>query len=480
MTSAESMIRAAVEGLRGRAYDLHWDLRARVAKFDLKDGLALLLASERWPRARIDQMRDQKLRSIVAHAYETIAGYRALMDERGVKPADIRGIDDLPKLPVMTKDILRTRGDQLRATDIPESELEKGTTGGTTGVPMRVARDRAGTTWQRASYWRGFAWGGLTLDKPWVQLFGGSMGYGGRKFNRVKNWFAGKTFLSAFELGPHNVAAYVEAIERADARFLVGYASACYQLAHFVETEGLSLSIKAVFPTAELIPVQWAETITRVLGAKVLPYYGCGEVQSLGYTCPDSSTGVFHTCDEHSVIEVETANGPAREGEGAFLITDLDNRAMPFIRYRNGDAGLIAAPGCECGRSLGRILRLDGRVNDVLFTSAGAPITGALCAHAFRLIDAVEAYQVIQRRHGHAIVRIVRGPGYDAAAQEPKVHDIFRKYLGHDADIAIEYVDAVAKTPAGKSRFVINEMLSGGSAVSQGTSATTPVAPPAA
>ena len=90
--------------------------------------------------------------------------------------------------------------------------------------------------------------------------------------------------------------------------------------------------------------------------------------------------------------------------------------------------------------------------------SAGAAITGALCAHAFRLINNVEAYQVIQRRPGHAIVRIVRGQGFDASAEEPKVHDIFRKYLGHDADIQIEYVDAVAKTPAGKARFVINEI----------------------
>ena len=76
---------------------------------------------------------------------------------------------------------------------------------------------------------------------------------------------------------------------------------------------------------------------------------------------------------------------------------------------------------------------------------------------------------MVQRRAGHAIVRIVRGHGYDAVAQEPKVHDIFHKYLGSDADIVIEYVDAVSKTPAGKARFVINEMLAGGGAVSQGT-----------
>jgi len=458
--SWQGEIRAALQTARGRLYDLHWDVRARVGTFDLKDGMALLAQSERWPRARIDQMRDDKLCQVVAHAYEKIPAYRKAMQDGKVTPSDIRGVADIGKLPVMTKAFVREQGDALHATDIPADQLEKGSTGGTTGVPMKVVRDRAGTTWQRACYWRGFSWGGLTLDKPWVQLFGGSMGYGGRRFNQLKNWFAGKVFLSAFELGPHNVAAYVEAIQRANAQFLVGYASACYQLATFVEKQGMSLSLRAVFPTAELLPAHWAETIARVFGAQVLPYYGCGEVQSLGYSCPEAGDGTFHTCDEHAVIEVERADGSVGlDGEGAFLITDLDNRAMPLIRYKNGDAGLLAAPGCRCGRSLGRILRLDGRVNDVLITTAGAPISGALCAHAFRLIGGVEAYQVVQRRPGQAIVRIVRGPSFDAAVEEPKLRDIFSKYLGRDAAIVFEYVTEVTKTPAGKARFVINEFL---------------------
>jgi phenylacetate-coenzyme A ligase PaaK-like adenylate-forming protein len=84
---------------------------------------------------------------------------------------------------------------------------------------------------------------------------------------------------------------------------------------------------------------------------------------SLGYSCPDR--GVYQTCDEHSVIEVENdARQVALEDEGAFLIADVDNRAMPFIRFRDGDAGRPAVPGFPCGRTLGRILRLDGRVND--------------------------------------------------------------------------------------------------------------------
>ena len=368
---------------------------------------------------------------------------------------------DLPKLPVLTKDMFHAHWPELRARDVPDSQVSVGQTGGTTGIPMRTARDNVSTAWSGACYFRGFAWAGLTLRHRRVRLFGGSLGIQRvRRFNRLREWFRGDVFLPAFELGPHNVGDYAARIRRSGAQFLIGYASACYALATLAEAAGEPLSFRAVLPTAELCPQAWADTIARVFSAKVLPYYGCGEVNSLGYSCPDG--GVYHTCDEHVVIEVENDAGQvALEGEGAFLITDLDNRAIPLIRYRNGDAGQLAAPGCPCGRTLGRILRLDGRVNDMLVTTTGTKFSGVIATHLFRLIDHVEAYQVVQRAPGQATVLIVRGPGYDPAVEEPKVYSIFRKHLGEGSQVAIEYVTSIAKTPAGKARFVINEYSPG-------------------
>lgn len=449
-----------INEVRGHVYRLHWQLRSRLTKFDLLDSLALMAESERWPAHKMQELRDRKLRDLVARMWEVSPYYRQLMTEKGVRPADIRGIADLPKLPIMDKATLREQAQGLRARDIPDRDVEWGVTGGTTGLPMRVPRDLAGTPWMRGCYWRGFGWGGLKLGMPWVQLFGGSLGQGSRKYNRIKNWFAGKVFLPAFELSGENVASYVAAIQEAGARFLVGYASACHQLAVFVEQAGLSLKLDAVFPTAELMPEQWGERIGRVFNAKVLPYYGCGEIQSLGYTCPETP-GVYHTCDEHAVIEVESPDGQATlEGEGAFLITDLDNAAFPLIRYRNGDAGKLAAPGCGCGRTLGRIVRVDGRINDVLVTMTGAAISGVIGTHAFRVVRGVDAFQIVQSRPGQVVIKIVRAPaGYDPAIEEPKLKGIFGKHLGEGADVAIEYPSELPKTAAGKSRFMINEYL---------------------
>jgi len=443
--------------LRAPIYRLHWEARSRATGFGLLQAIRLLAETERWERRRLDELRDRKLCRLVEHAYAASSHYRRMMDEHGVRPSDIQGIADIHRLPILTRDVLRQHWDALRFRDA--GPVETVSTGGTTGSPLKVVRDRAGSVWQRGCYWRGLGWGGLRLGEPYVQLFGGTLGVARtRRLDGARNWFSGKHFLPAFELGPKNVARYIDAVRASGARHLVGYTSAVYLLASHAERVGAQMELCAVFPTAEPLLDGWSATIARAFRARVLPYYGCGEIQSLGYSCPAAEAPVYHSCDEHAVLEVETPGGPRLSGEGPFLVTDLDNHALPMIRYRNGDAGALASPGCACGRSLARITRIDGRVNDVLFRTSGEAVSGAIGPHAFKMVEGVEQFQIVQRRPGQVLVRVVRLPGYVAATEEAKIDRAFRQHLGRDAEIEIRYVDAIPRTPAGKARFIINEV----------------------
>jgi len=428
---------------------------------DIRSAWKSLNQSQYWPAAKLREYRDEKLRRIIAHAYEQIPYYRRMLDERGVRPEHIKGLADLSKLPVMTKPVFHEHWDDLRARDIPDSEVERLNTGGTTGNPMPSAREHKTLACQIVSHMRGVSWGGLALGRSSIMLTGWSLG-GGRPPPRLaglRNWLLGAFQLSAYDLAaPGIISRYAKAIRRSGAQFLVGYASACYLLATLAEQAGEHLRLTTVFPTSELCPPDWAETMARVFSAKVLPFYGCGEVNSLGHTCPQG--GVYHTCDEHVVIEVEdVGGGSALEGEGAFLITDLDNRAVPFIRYRNGDAGKLAGPGCACGRSLGRIVQLHGRINDMLVASNGARVSGMVAANAFLPIRNVESFQVVQRLPGQLTVRVVREAGYEANSAESQLQTYFRRFLGEDALVEFEYVASIPSTSSGKRRFVINEYL---------------------
>src|SRR5690606_21806642 len=156
------------------------------------------------------------------------------------------------------------------------------------------------------------------------------------------------------------------------------------------EELGEALRLEAVYPTGELLLPEWEQTIRRVFRCAVLPYYGCGEVNSLGYHVRQGEG--YRIPEEHAVIEVQDAGGEARlEGDGRFLVTELEQYAMPIIRYMSGDAGRIAPP--EDGEPFSRIARLDGRYNSLLMTSGGDLISGVIGTHTFRYFPTVESYR---------------------------------------------------------------------------------------
>jgi len=437
---------------------INWRLRG----FSTQKTLNLLEESQWWAKDRMQEFRNARFRDLIGQCYEHVPYYRDVMNSRGLAPHDFATLADLPKLPVLTKEQVRQNLQRLWADNIPASKLGTTRTGGTTGEPMRIRKNMSSMVWSTMCMTRGFAWSNLLPNMRRARLFGGSLGQHEPKHPLralLKKWLGPKeTFLPAFELRPDNARQYIEKIRAGGNRHLIGYASACYLLACFAEEAGATLNLEAVFPTAELLLDEWADKIANVFSCKVLPYYGCGEVNSLGYSCGQGQG--YHRCDEHTVMEVQLADGRTSfEGAGAFLLTDLNNYAMPIVRYQNDDAGVLTDEPCPCGRTLGRILRLDGRVNDMLLTCDGNRISGVIATHAFRYVQGARLYQFVQSSPGQIKVRIVPNEEFDRVREETRISGILQEHLGAGAAIEFEYPDDVERTPAGKARFVINRYL---------------------
>jgi len=432
-----------------------------LAGYPIQRTLRLLEDSQWWPRERLEALRDRKLAAMIEHCYGHVPYYRRVMDERRLTPADVTTAADLPKLPVLTKDLVRDNWHDLQADNVPDRRCVIRRTGGTTGEPMRIRMNKYDGACERACYTRATSWGGLLPTMVRAQLFGGSLGQ--KRPTNLRDAVAKRlhpktVFLPAFELSARNVGEYVEKIKASGCRHLFGYASALYRLAVLAEEAGQSLRLEAVFSTAEVLLDHWRDRIQAVFACKVLPYYGCGEVNSLGYSCGQGQG--LHRCDEHVVMEVEGEDGQTSPaGEGAFLITDLDQHAMPILRYRNGDAGVLTDAPCACGRSLGRIARLDGRSFDMLVAADGEVISGVIGTVTFHFIDGVTFWQFVQDRPGQVLVRLVVSKAFDRAEAEARIRGMLRDHLGQAAEIDFEYPPDIERTPAGKARFVINRHL---------------------
>jgi len=423
------------------------------------DAYARFLAqSEHWSKEEMRVYRDGKLRRLIAHCYENVRYYRDVMDREKVKPEDIQSAADLVKLPLLTKETVRMHRSELLASNIKQMEVFWSKTGGTTGEPMQICRNVECGAWESMCYERGLRWGGVGLETPIIKLFGGSLGIEQESLvKRLGTKIRGDLFLPAFELRADTAPTFFSRIRQSQYRFLRGYASAIYRLARLAEEVGETIQFDAVFPTAELLLPEWEDTIRKVFACHVLPYYGSGEVRSLGYCRPDSS-GYFIP-EEHAIIEVLQKDGSLQlSGDGGFVITDLDNYAMPIIRYVNGDAGKVS-DSSDSRLPFSRIERLDGRYNSLLLTDTGDLISGAIGPHIFRHVPSVRTYRIIQETPLDVIINIVPEASY-STKDENLIVDLFAKHLGRKTKIVIQKVSHIETPPSGKAVFVINRCLS--------------------
>src|SRR5262249_3533437 len=137
-------------------------------------------------------------------------------------------------------------------------------------------------------------------------------------------------------------------------------------------------------------------------------------------------------------------------GNGAFLITDLDNYSMPLIRYRNGDAGSLISEPCSCGRTLQRISPLLGRIADMLRSTDGAIVPGGIVSYVMRDTCFIREYCLTQEDFKRCRLQFVAD---DAGSEIPEVVDVLRRYLGDDMRIDTERVEKIPLTGAGKRNF---------------------------
>lgn len=440
-------------GLYSTARSIRWWLNG------FPDGTyaRLLAESEHWSKSEMQAYRDGKLRSLIAHCYENVKYYRDIMDREKIKPSDIQSAADLVKLPPLTKDKVRAHRSELMASNINQMKVSWAKTGGTTGEPMRICRNAESSAWANMCYERGLQWGGLGPDVPRIRLFGGSLGIDKKSFiQNLGTMIRRDLFLPAFELRADTASTFFSMIHRSQYHFVIGYASAIYRLARLAEEMNQNIQFDAVFPTAELLLPEWEETIRKVFKCHVLPYYGSGEVGSLGYSRLDSS-GYFIP-EEHIIIEVLQKDGSMQlSGDGGFVITDLDNYAMPIIRYVNGDAGKISDIS-DGVLPFSRIERLDGRYNSFLLTDTGDLISGVIGTHIFRHISSVRTYRIIQETQLDITINIVPEANY-STKDENLILDLFAKHLGRGTKIVIKKVSHIEAPPSGKSVFVINRCL---------------------
>jgi phenylacetate-CoA ligase len=253
-------------------------------------------------------------------------------------------------------------------------------------------------------------------------------------------------------------------IEAINPEFIRGYPSAIYLLARFLEKEGANkLRLKSIMTIAEKVEDYQRDLFRKVFRCEVYSLYSAREANNIASEC--SSHHGYHITAENILVEIVDNQGtPVPTGQGGrILVTDLFNRAMPFIRYDIGDIGALSDDACSCGRGLPILMKLEGRISDFIFPRSGKPIPGlSLNQHFFERLEGVIQWQIVQESYEKVLVELVLDRVYPKLHTDKLKSDIIGRYqpiLGDDTVIGVEIVDQIPLTVNGKRRYVVSKVI---------------------
>lgn len=417
------------------------------------------LQSAQWrPEEELRRDQEKALKRIISFSYEEIPYYRSLFKSLNLLPGDIRSIEDLEKLPVLTKETIKAHWSDFTPVSLSSMKYSARATGGSTGAPLQYRLSNQDRFFGVALLYRGWGYGGYDLGDRMVFLAGTSLdvGRGSRLSSTAQEIARNILKLSSFDMGDPEMRQYATILASSKTRFLRGYASSIYFFARWLEENDVSVpALDAVFTTAEKLFPHARMTIERVFGCRVYDNYGLNDGGISAFECSEHAG--LHIDSERGLMEIVDRNDrPINEGEGRILATSLYNFAMPFIRYDTGDAGVVADDICPCGRPYPLLKEILGRQQEMLFTPGGGSVHGGFINHIFWQFPHVKEFQVVQKEIGTLIINIVPEPSF-----EEKEMDEMRMLLdsqGKGWDVQFRLVDEIDRSRAGKYKYIINEM----------------------
>ncbi len=414
---------------------------------------------ERSPVREQEAYQSGRLSRLVRHCCETVPYYQRVFRERGLGPDDVRSPGDLPKLPVLTREDVRTHLHDLLSRTAPRRQLRLAHTSGTTGSPLWFYWDRDVDRATNAVLWAHRSWAGVEFGEPYATLLGRMIvppRQSSPPFWRVNRpW--NQLILSSFHLDDTTAGSYLEAMRRFGIVALEAYPSTAYILAGYLRSLGATLPLKALFTSAEtLLPLQ-RELIEERFACRVYDYLGEAERVLFAGECPRGRG--MHLLTGYGICEVtDDAGNPLGRGERGYLtLTGLHNLAMPLIRYRLGDVSAILPDSCDCGRTLPLMDPVTTKAEDIVVTPEGRLISASVLTHPFKPMRNIRASQIIQEVPERLVIRIVRRAEYTDRDSEI-LREEFRKRVGRGMVIDLEFVDAIPRTSAGKLRWVISKV----------------------
>ena len=422
---------------------------------------------ETMSREELEKLQLNRLKDLVKRVYEKIPFYKESFDAAGVKPEDIRSLNDITKLPFTIKQDLRDAY-PFKMFAVPQSEVVRiHCSSGTTGTATVV-----GYTKHDLEVWGDcfarFLYAADCDKNATIQI---AYGYGlftGGLGAHTGGETAGCTVLP---MSTGNTKRQVRLMHDFNVDCLCCTPSYALNIADVAYEEGFNpaddFKIHSAILGAEPCSEGMRKEIECKLGVRVHDIYGLSEVMGPGVACECEKQNGLHVCEDHFIIEVVDPKTlqPVPDGEwGEVVFTTLSKDCSPLIRYRTRDISRILEGECECGRTFRRMDRIAGRTDDMLIIRGVNVFPSQIEEEIVSFPEIAAQYQLILTTKGtldHVQLQVETVPEFpfDEVRRLEQLKKDLQKALKDNLQVAVEVKIVEPKTierSEGKAKRIID------------------------
>jgi phenylacetate-CoA ligase len=415
------------------------------------DTLYAMRAMRQAERGQYRDTQSKRLKALVKHAFENVDVYRRKYDQAGVRPEDIQTIDDLHKLPIITRqDLIDGFPDAILARNCSRQDCQLAATSGSTGTPLKVYKDRS--LLRRSALAIALAnrmlksqvgvearAGVLAIEVDSPDSIEAIMQEEVAKLPR----FLSRSFRAVdARKDPHE---HIRIMAECQPDIVFAYPSVLRNIAVTAHEERLQLhQPKVLALSSELLDENTRRTVSSVFKGEMINMYMGTEGGMMAMECRQRQG--MHVACSGIVLEVVKDGKPVPPGvPGSVVLTNLANRSTPIIRYSGmGDVAVFKGEACPCGSKLPLLKVIEGRIVDSVVLRDGRLVHPFTLTLALEHVPKIASFQIVQESFDHVRTLIVpeRGTdGHSAICEETRRN--LRQILGEDVDIRVEVVQDI-------------------------------------
>jgi phenylacetate-CoA ligase len=422
------------------------------------DHVARYDAQARWPPERHAEQAWKRIQPLLDHAWTHVPIWREKFESIGAEPGDIRTWADYAKIPPLTRDDLIDHPERCIADNVPKSDRFLSLSSGSTARRTSIWIDRARDPLHFANVHFNLRWLGFEMGaRNGILWTDNARPTGYHSWNkRLKTRLLNQMLFVTNLTDDRIVRLFFRRLSRFDPELLTVFPSVFSVFARQAERLGIPPPrVRAIVSTGETLQDSHRAHFEEWTGAEVFNRYGSIELGDVAHECPAHEG--MHINANRVWVEVEQVEG-LEKGLGRLLVTDLDNRACPILRYDVGDLGRLwpteSSHACPCGRTLPRLTEALGRHADLVKAPSGRHHCSISFKQALLKTPGIVNAQVVHRPPRELTFRCQVNAKFPADGQQ-RIAQLANDQTDNEFDIRVDITDDLIRSKSGKMRMIV-------------------------